>query len=120
MSSDGNHHGRTGHRILNNNAFHVKNFPDVFLGYDIFRLSLSCQTSGFHSENEVGVTGGQINIVKNHNDGCAVFLVQILQEVQNFHLIRNIQKCCGLVQQKNICLLGQGHGDPNSLALAAG
>ncbi|MNE95637.1 hypothetical protein D3C80_1937480 [compost metagenome] len=42
------------------------------------------------------------------------------QHIQHLYLVMQIQKCRRFVQQDDICLLRERHGDPRALALAAG
>ncbi len=45
---------------------------------------------------------------------------EIGQEVQHFHLVVEVEEGRGLVEKQDVGLLRQGHGDPDTLALAAG
>jgi hypothetical protein len=67
----------------------------------------------------VGVTAGLIEVVEDEDDGSAFFAVERGKEVEDFDLVGEVEERCGLVEQHELGVLGQGHRDPDPLTLPA-
>src|SRR5690606_39719382 len=68
----------------------------------------------------VGIPGGEIEVVQHHDDGGAAVAVEIGEQVEDLDLVADVQEGGRFVQQEDVGLLRQSHGDPDALALAAG
>jgi hypothetical protein len=75
--------------------------------------------AGCQRDEMVGIAGGEIEIVQDHDHGRAARVVQIGQKIEHLDLVVDVEKSRRLVEQQDIRLLRQRHGDPDALALAA-
>ena len=73
-----------------------------------------------HGDEIVGVAGGKVEVVQDHDDRHARFVVEVRQEVENLDLVGDIEEGRRFVQKQDVGALGQRHGDPDALALSAG
>ena len=73
-----------------------------------------------HGDHVVGVAGRQVDVVEHHDDRRAPAPVEVGEQVEDLHLVGQIEEGRRLVQQEDVGALGQGHGDPHALALTAG
>ena len=76
--------------------------------------------AGVHDDDLVTQLGHNAQIVGDHDDGHAQFLLEGLHQLQNLGLNGHVQSGGGLVGDQNIRLTGQSHGDHNPLAHTAG
>lgn len=67
-----------------------------------------------------GVPGGVVEVVQHRDQRTALLLVQPGAQVQDLDLVGDVEVRGRLVEQQQRRLLGQRHGDPDALALAAG
>ena len=76
--------------------------------------------TSIHDTYPVGNFADQVQIVADQQHRHAEFLLQFLEQFEDFQLYRDIQ--CGgrLVGDQQLRFIGQGHGDHHTLALAAG
>ena len=58
--------------------------------------------------------------MEDHDHGQSFFPIQPAHQLQHFQLMTDIQIGRRFVQDQNLRLLGQRHGDPHALPLAAG
>lgn len=72
-----------------------------------------------HGDQEVGVPCGGGEVVEHHDDGAAL-RGDFADQVQDFHCVADVEGAGGLVEQDDRGLLGEGHGEPAALTLAAG
>ena len=63
----------------------------------------------------IGVFPGKIQFVSDDHDGVAVFRSQAAEIVKQVHLGANVQMQCGLIQQKEKRLLGEGASENHTL-----
>ena len=68
----------------------------------------------------VRVSGGEIHIVKHHDDCDLQSVAKLTNQLQYLHLITHIQISDGFIQQQNLRLLANGHSDPCTLLFATG
>ena len=76
--------------------------------------------SALHGDDVVRVPGGEVEVVQHDRHGGAALPVEVRDEVQDLHLVGEVQVGGGLIQQQHFGFLGQGHRDPDALALPAG
>ena len=72
-----------------------------------------------HGDQVVGVAGREVEVVQHHHDGGAAGLVEVGEQVEHLDLVGDVEVRRRLVEQQQVGLLGQGHRDPDPLALAA-
>ena len=64
----------------------------------------------------VGVLSSRIQVMGDTDDGETVTVIEIVQQVENFHLVIDIKMIGGLIQQQQPRLLRQGPGDDDPLS----
>ncbi|RPK68499.1 hypothetical protein EES43_01455 [Streptomyces sp. ADI96-02] len=120
MAADRKHQGTAGHRVLDDAAVEAEHGPYVLLGQHLGRGARRVQPSVGEGDEVVRVPGGEVEVVQHHHDRGAARAVEVGQQVEDFDLVAGVQEGGGFVQQQQIGLLGQGHGDPHPLALPSG
>lgn len=58
-----------------------------------------------------------VDIMEYHNHSHPVLPVELPHQLQDLDLVADIQKCRRFVQEQILRLLGQRHGDPDTLPL---
>ena len=86
----------------------------------LFRAAQGVDRPIRHGDQAIGVAGGEIEIVQHHDDGGPLHAVEVGQKIQHLDLVADVEKGGGFVEQQDIGLLRQRHGDPDALALPAG
>ena len=76
-------------------------------------------TAGVHDGDAIGVTGHDTQVVGDEDDAHLVLVAQLVDEVEDLHLRRDIQGRRRLVRDENTRLAHEGHGDHDALAHAA-
>src|SRR5690606_38977138 len=99
---------------------HAEHVGDDRSGHHGSGAAFGDQTAGFHGNDVIGITAGQSEVMQHHDDGAAKTAHQIGQQIEHFHLMVDVEEGGGLIQQQDIGLLGQRHGDPDALPLPAG
>ena len=87
---------------------------------DLVSSALLADGAGVHNDDLVTHLGHNAQVMGDHDNCHAQFLLQLLHELQDLGLDGHVQSGGGLIGNQNIGLAGQGHGDHNSLAHAAG
>ena len=75
--------------------------------------------AGVHDGDAIGVTGHDTQVVGDEDDAHLVFVAQLVDEVEDLHLRRDVQGRRGLVRDEDARLAHEGHGDHDALAHAA-
>jgi hypothetical protein len=65
----------------------------------------------------VGVPGRQVKVVQDHHDRGAPGQVEVAEQIEHLHLVRNVEERGRLVEQEHVGLLRQRHRDPDPLPL---
>ena len=73
-----------------------------------------------HHRHPVGHIGHHAQVVGDEDDGEVVALLDLVDELQNLGLDGHIQSRGGLVADQDLRVAGQGNGNNNALAHAAG
>ncbi len=60
-----------------------------------------------------------VEVVQHRDHGMAVFAVEHREQIEQLHLVGDVEVGGGLVEQEQRGLLRQHHGHPDALALAA-
>lgn len=94
--------------------------PDIVGGYHILRGADRVDSSVVEHYDVVGIPGREVQIVAYHDDNYALFLGEPLQQTDDIHLVMYVQIGRGLIQQKNLRLLGYPAGEHDALMLACG
>ena len=55
--------------------------------------------------------------MEDHNNGFLSGLIEVPQEFKHFQLMVKVQISGGFVQEDGVCILSQGHGNPDPLPL---
>ena len=76
--------------------------------------------AGAHHHDAVRVTAGLVEIVQDGHDRGAQDLIELPAQLEDLHLMRQVEVGRRLVEQQDPRLLGQGHRDPDPLTLASG
>ena len=77
--------------------------------------NLSC----IHQCHAVGITAHQRQIVRDEQKRNAALLLQILEQIQNLSLPRDIERRRRLIGNHNVRMAGKRHGDHHALLLPA-
>src|SRR5690606_41151081 len=120
VAADGEHQGAAGDGVLDDAAVEAEDGADVLLGEHLGRGAAGVQAASGQGDEVVGVAGGEVEVVQDHHDGGAAVAVQVGQQVEDLDLVAGVEERGGLVEQEQVGLLGQRHGDPDALPLAAG
>ena len=67
----------------------------------------------------VGVARGEVEVVQHHHDRGAAACVELGEQVEHLDLVGDVEVRRRLVEQQQVGPLGEGHRDPDALALAA-
>ncbi len=84
------------------------------------RIALRDNASRLHRDDLVGVAAGVVEVVQHGDHGAALLAVEHGEQVEQFHLMGDVEEGRRLVEQHERGLLGQHHGHPDPLALTAG
>ena len=76
--------------------------------------------AGAHRDQVVGVAAGVVEVVQDEHDRAALLLVEVDEQVEDLDLVGEVEERGRLVEQHQRGALGERHGDPHPLALAAG
>ena len=68
----------------------------------------------------VGDGGGLVEVVQHDADRDAVLVGEVADQVEDLHLVAQVEEGGRLVEQQHAGLLGQAGGQPDPLQLAAG
>ena len=68
----------------------------------------------------VGDGGGLVEVVQHDADGDAVLVGEVADQVEDLHLVAQVEEGGGLVEQQDAGVLRQAGGQPDPLQLAAG
>ena len=77
-------------------------FMNAFLCDHFFRLAFHDDFSTGETDDLVGKIDRLVDVMKDHNDGHAKFLVQPPHKLQNLDLITDIQICSRLIQKRDL------------------
>ncbi len=86
---------------------------------DLQRRAIKFDPAGTHGDHPVREAGGEDQVVVDGNDGHAL-VVESAEEMHDFHLVGNVEKAGGLIEQEDARLLRESERDPGALTLAAG
>ena len=85
---------------------------------DVFGAALAVHVSTAQRDDVIAVARRKVDVVQDHGNRALGLLVQPAHQFQKFDLMRQVKECGGFVQQQQLCVLRQGHGDPGALTLA--
>ena len=74
----------------------------------------------FEKHQQIGVVHGKVEVMEHRHHRAAMFAGQGLEQLEDIDLIAQIEPGGRLIEQNGGRLLGQRHGDPAALTLAAG
>ncbi len=83
----------------------------------LFYSALLYQMAVLHHRHPVGELAHQVQVVGDEYHGHAVFVLQLVQQVQNLATHGHVQCRGRLICQQQLGFAGQGHGDHGALAL---
>ena len=89
-------------------------------GDDLLGAAVGQDAAGAHGDHLVPVTTGLVEVVEHRHDRGAQLGVQVAAQLEEVHLVGQVQVGGRLVEQEDVGALGQGHGHPHPLALSAG
>ena len=78
------------------------------------------ETAVSKAEEAVGKVDGKTKVVGRENDGLLLTVGEVQEKAHQLSLRRIIEKGCGLVENNDWSLLGQGAGDHDLLSLTVG
>ena len=81
--------------------------------------ALGDERPALHGDQVVGVAAGLVEVVQHEHDRAALALVEVDEQVEHLDLVGEVEERRRLVEQHQVGALGQRHGDPDPLALAA-
>ena len=87
--------------------------------HDLIGSSLAKDLAVFEGDNFIRILAGHVNIVEDDDNGFAKFLHQSPKNLHHADALLNIEIVERFVQQDKVCILGQYHGDKDTLELAA-
>ena len=73
-----------------------------------------------HGDEVVGVAAGEVEVVDDEDDGALLGGVEVGDEVEDFELVGDVEVGGGFVEEEQVGVLGDGHGQPDALALSTG
>ena len=120
MAPERQHQRLTRDGVGDDSALETENGADVVTGEHPGRITRRVDPAIGHGDEEVGVAGGEIEIVQNHDNRCTPSPVQVGEQVQDLNLVAHVQEGSRLVEKKQIGLLGERHRNPHTLALTTG
>ena len=111
---------RAGDRVGHHAALQAEHGPDCLLGDDLVRGAHGVDPALAHGDDVVGVPGGEPEVVQDHDQRRAALPVQVAQQVQDGHLVGEVEVGRGLVEEQQVGALREREGEPDPLPLAAG
>src|SRR5688500_1503513 len=120
VPADRDDHRGVRDRVDDDAGGHAEDVGDDGLGHYRGGTAFGDDFSGFHGDDVVGVAAGEVEVVQHDHHGAAIVLDQVGEEIEHFDLVVDVEEGRRLVEQQHVGLLGQRHGDPDALALAAG
>src|SRR6478609_12200312 len=78
------------------------------------------QSASVQQQQPVAILTGEIQIMRNPDDGQTLFAIHAPQTAADLNLMVEVQKRRGLIQEQDAWLLRQRPRDHNALALTAG
>ena len=76
--------------------------------------------AALHQDNLIGILRREVQFVRHHNDGIAVFRGEPPKSIQQADLRCDIEMESGLIEQQKQRLLSQSSGENDPLLFAAG
>ncbi|MNS61548.1 hypothetical protein D3C72_945780 [compost metagenome] len=83
------------------------------------RGSRKAHGAGLHGNDVVRIIGGEIDVVDHQDYRAALLVAQAAQRAHDLHGVLHVEIVERLVEQQNVRLLGDRHGQEGHLALAA-
>ena len=120
MPSDRDDERCSGHRVGEQAAGDSEVLLDHLGREHLGRFSLDERTALPHRDEVVGIPSGQVEVVQHHHHGRAGRPVEVGDQVQDLDGMGDVEEGRRLVQQQQVGLLSQHHGDPDPLPLPAG
>ena len=74
----------------------------------------------FVGDHLVGVAAGLVEVVENGDEGVAVFVIELCEQIEQVELEGQVQERGGFVKQHQRCFLCEDHRHPDPLPLTAG
>ena len=84
------------------------------------RRALFDEASGVQHADALAEAGDEAEVVRDQQDGGVDAPAQLLDEVEDLGLDRGVEAGRGLVEDEQLRVDGQRHGDDDALLLAAG
>ena len=104
---------------LLHSGIHTVDGPDV-LGRHRFPATGGIHGAVLQKQETVAEPQGQVQVVDNNQHGDMVAVGAVADELHGLVLVAGVQAACGLVQQHQLRLLGDGPGQHHLLLFAAG
>ena len=120
VAADRHDHRRPRHRVVDDPARQPEHVGDQLRRDDLVRRPLGDDRPVAHRDEVVGVAAGVVEVVQDEHDRAALALVEVDEEVEHLDLVGEVEVRRRLVEQHQPGALGERHGDPHPLALAAG
>ena len=86
--------------------------------HDLSSRSLAKDLAVFKGNNFIRILAGHVDIVEDDDNGFTEFLHQSLENLHHADTLLNIEIVKWFVQQDKVCILGQYHGDKDTLELS--
>ena len=90
------------------------------VGEDLARRALLDEAPGVEHADALAEAHDQAEVVRDQQDGGVDAAAQLLDEVEDLGLHRGVEAGGGLVEDEQLRVDGQRHGDDDALLLAAG
>ena len=98
----------------------LENLFEQFAPIDGGRRANAQATAAVHQEDLVGILGGEIQFMGDHNYGVAVVRREAAKSIQEAHLRGDVEMQRGLVEQQKQRPLRQGARENHPLLFSAG
>ena len=85
----------------------------------VIYIGLFHYTATVHNNNLIAHLSHNTQIMGDKNDRCTDVLFQLIHQIKNLCLNRNIQRRSGFIRNQNLGIAYESHGNHNSLALTA-
>ena len=92
---------------------------EALLGHDLGGRAREGEPAVLEGADAVGVEGRKVDLVQDEDDGLAELVGEASQEPHHRERVADVEVVRGLVEEDDVGVLGEDHGNEGALALAA-
>lgn len=116
---DGDTHRCSRKRIRHDDGVDAEDIENIPVGNDGAWRSGVKYPAIPDENNLIGVTGSLIEIMEHRDDGATPITNKLPDQIEYLDLVGEIEERRRFIEKKNVRFLGERHGDPCALSLAA-